>query len=60
MFSRGNVKEKIRVAEKYPVQKGERVCDMFAGIGYWTLPLLKRRCPETGEFLVDRVYACTT
>lgn len=39
MFSQGNREEKSRVAGQ--VQPGERVCDMFAGIGYFTLPLAK-------------------
>ena len=39
MFSQGNREEKIRVS--HMVSKGEQVCDMFAGIGYFTLPLAK-------------------
>lgn len=39
MFSQGNRKEKKRIANL--VQPGEQVCDMFAGIGYFTLPLAK-------------------
>ena len=39
MFSQGNREEKRRVAEQ--VVSGERVIDMFAGIGYFTLPLAK-------------------
>lgn len=38
MFSRGNVTEKKRFASL--VQEGERVLDMYAGIGYYTLPAL--------------------
>lgn len=38
MFSRGNVTEKKRFA--FLVQEGERVLDMYAGIGYYTLPAL--------------------
>jgi ribosomal protein L11 methylase PrmA len=38
MFSRGNVTEKKRFASL--VQPGERVLDMYAGIGYYTLPAL--------------------
>lgn len=39
MFSQGNREEKSRIAGL--VQSGEIVCDMFAGIGYFTLPLAK-------------------
>jgi tRNA G37 N-methylase Trm5 len=38
MFSRGNITEKIRVAGLDAA--GETVVDLFAGIGYWTVPLL--------------------
>ena len=38
MFSEGNSAEKERVAS-WPVE-GETVLDMYAGIGFWTLPLL--------------------
>ncbi len=36
MFSAGNQMERRRVQET--VEAGERVLDMFAGVGYWTLP----------------------
>jgi tRNA wybutosine-synthesizing protein 3 len=48
MFSDGNAAEKARVAE-WPV-KGEVVLDMYAGIGFWTLPLLVAGA--------ERVFAC--
>mmetsp|Transcript_29015 Transcript_29015/g.56090 ORF Transcript_29015/g.56090 Transcript_29015/m.56090 type:complete len:634 (-) Transcript_29015:42-1943(-) len=38
MFSRGNVTEKKRFGSL--VQQGEYVLDMYAGIGYYTLPAL--------------------
>lgn len=38
MFSRGNISEKIRFGRL--VQKGEKVLDLYAGIGYFTLPAL--------------------
>ena len=38
MFSRGNVSEKIRFGKL--VKAGEMVLDMYAGIGYFTLPAL--------------------
>ena len=38
MFSEGNAAEKDRVAS-WPV-KGQTILDMYAGIGFWTLPLL--------------------
>ncbi len=39
MFSRGNVTEKKRFGSSL-VQPGEKVLDMYAGIGYYTLPAL--------------------
>jgi len=39
MFSRGNISEKIRFGKKL-VKDGEIVLDMYAGIGYYTLPAL--------------------
>ena len=39
MFSRGNISEKIRFG-KHLVQPGDVVLDMYAGIGYYTLPAL--------------------
>ncbi len=39
MFSQGNHEEKRRIAAL--VKPGERICDMFAGIGYFTLPMAK-------------------
>ena len=38
MFSSGNISEKIRLAGFKC--EGEHVLDMYAGIGYWTLPML--------------------
>mmetsp|Transcript_4519 Transcript_4519/g.8345 ORF Transcript_4519/g.8345 Transcript_4519/m.8345 type:complete len:517 (-) Transcript_4519:1596-3146(-) len=38
MFSRGNVSEKIRFGKL--VKEGDVVLDMYAGIGYYTLPAL--------------------
>jgi len=38
MFSSGNVSERIRMARMST--RGETVLDLFAGIGYYTLPLL--------------------
>jgi len=38
MFSRGNISEKIRFGKI--VQEGELVLDLYAGIGYFTLPAL--------------------
>jgi tRNA G37 N-methylase Trm5 len=38
MFSRGNITEKMRVARLGAA--GETVVDLFAGIGYFTLPML--------------------
>lgn len=49
MFSRGNITEKIRFGKL--VQEGENVLDMYAGIGYYTLPALIH-----GK--AGHVYAC--
>ena len=37
MFSQGNREEKVRMAAR--VRPGERVADMFAGIGYFSIPM---------------------
>jgi len=39
MFSQGNRTEKMRIASL--VRNGERVADMYAGIGYFTLPVAR-------------------
>jgi tRNA wybutosine-synthesizing protein 2 len=39
MFAPGNKAERARMGEV--VEKGERVLDMFAGIGYFTLPMAR-------------------
>ena len=49
MFSSGNVSEKARIA-RIDV-RGETVLDLYAGIGYWTLPFLVHGRAE-------RVHAC--
>lgn len=50
MFSRGNITEKIRFGTQL-VGEGEVVLDMYAGIGYYTLPALVH-----GK--AKHVYAC--
>jgi len=49
MFSRGNISEKIRFGKL--VQPDEVVLDMYAGIGYYSLPALVKG-------LAKHVYAC--
>jgi len=44
MFSSGNIDERIRMAEE--VEEGEIVIDMFAGIGYFSLPIAVHGNPE--------------
>lgn len=50
MFSRGNITEKIRFGTRL-VQEGDVVLDLYAGIGYYTLPALVK-----GK--AAHVYAC--
>jgi tRNA G37 N-methylase Trm5 len=38
MFSRGNISEKIRFGKL--VKEGDKILDMYTGIGYYTLPAL--------------------
>ena len=49
MFSPGNVAERIGLAKRIP--RGAVVVDLFAGIGYFSLPIAVRGRPEI-------VYAC--
>lgn len=44
MFSSGNVEERLRMSEV--ICKGETVVDMFAGIGYFSLPLAVNQQPK--------------
>lgn len=45
MFSSGNIDERIRMSKI--VEEGEKVVDMFAGIGYFSLPMAVHGQPET-------------
>jgi tRNA wybutosine-synthesizing protein 2 len=49
MFSSGNMAERIRMGTV--VRDGEIIVDMFAGIGYFTLPMAVTHKPA-------RIYAC--
>lgn len=49
MFSSGNIKERMRIA--YLSNSSEKVVDMFAGIGYFSIPIALYSKPE-------KVYAC--
>jgi tRNA wybutosine-synthesizing protein 2 len=59
MFSPGNKAERARMGET--VTEGERVLDMFAGIGYFALPMARagaevtaaERNPDAYRFLVE-------
>ena len=44
MFSSGNIDERISMGEI--VKEGEKIIDMFAGIGYFTLPMAVYGNPE--------------
>src|SRR3989344_2220623 len=45
MWSKGNKEERDRLSKM--VKRGEAVVDMFAGIGYWTIPIAKNASPKT-------------
>ncbi len=59
MFSPGNKRERVRMGEV--VAAGERVLDMFAGVGYFTLPMARagaevtaiERNPAAFRYLVE-------
>ena len=61
MFSPGNKSERTLMGER--VEDGERVLDMFAGIGYFTLPMARggasvtavERNPASFQYLVENV-----
>ncbi len=61
MFSPGNKTERSQMAER--VTDGERVLDMFAGIGYFTLPMARagasvtaiERNPASFSYLMENV-----
>lgn len=65
MFSSGNVEERRRIGEVRA--QGETVIDMFAGIGYFTIPLAKRsdaarvlaleKNPVSYQYLVENIRA---
>ncbi len=44
MFSSGNIDERIRITEK--VKRNEVIVDMFAGIGYFSLPMAVHGDPK--------------
>jgi len=44
MFAKGNINERVRIAKQ--VRRGEVIVDMFAGIGYFTIPMAKLASPE--------------
>jgi tRNA1(Val) A37 N6-methylase TrmN6 len=58
MFSRGNISEKIRFGKL--VQENDVVLDMYAGIGYYTLPALvygKAKHVYSCEWNNDAIFA---
>ena len=44
MFAKGNINERVRIAKQ--VRKGEVIVDMFAGLGYFSVPIGKLSKPE--------------
>ncbi|XP_076332434.1 tRNA wybutosine-synthesizing protein 2 homolog isoform X2 [Tachypleus tridentatus] len=58
MFSAGNISEKLRVSKFHC--SGETVVDLYAGIGYFTLPYLihaKAECVHACEWNLEAVEA---
>lgn len=53
MFSRGNIKEKKRILDKFQDIEGNDVVDMYAGIGYFTLCYLKRNARKVYCFEIN-------
>jgi tRNA wybutosine-synthesizing protein 2 len=44
MFAKGNINERVRIAKQ--VKSGEIIVDMFAGIGYFSVPIGKLSNPK--------------
>ncbi len=44
MFAKGNINERVRIAKQ--VNQNEIILDMFAGIGYFTVPMAKLASPK--------------
>ncbi len=50
MFAKGNTRERGRVADI--VMSGETIVDMFAGLGYFSIPIAKRN-PKSFVYSID-------
>lgn len=63
MFSQGNREEKSRIASL--IRTGEQVCDMFSGIGYFTLGMARAGAmvhameinPVSFHYLIQNIHA---
>lgn len=64
MFSRGNIKEKKRILEKFPNLHGKYVFDLYVGIGYFTLSYLKNAstvfCWEINPWSIEGLIRSVT